>query len=271
MDLLTENLINSAMLQLGKEHSDFGISGRDPTGTRFNEKFRHALIGKLKEEFGLASRTVFLENEKYPTDSFIGNTVRAHITAQRDRLISVVQVHYVTMNVKKQGRKPNDPPALPYDIALECLKAELIMSLNMESTSGFVIALTDWPPTWGEGKQPNGWSKNFGKELAQYPVCLEGLITTTGSNPINCIFGQERCHISLSLQWRGRWHGFGENFRYLLLKADTSQDPHFGHLPISDDTLPFLTPAARNAFLSRREEFLAQQEAAKQQHLQTEP
>lgn len=265
MDLLTENLINSAMLELGKEHSDFGISGRDPTGTRFNEKFRRALFGKLKEVFDLASKTVLFENKKYPTDNLIGNTVRAHIAAQTDRSMSVVQVHYVTMNVNNEDRKPNDPPALPYDIVLECLKAELIMAPHMKSTSGFVIALTDWPPTWGEGKQPDGWSKNFGKELAQYPVCLEGIITTTGSNPINCIFGQERCHISLSLEWSGRWHGFGENFRYLLLRSNNSRNPHFGHLATSDDTLPFLTLNARKAFLSRREEFLAQREAAKRQ------
>jgi hypothetical protein len=96
---------------------------------------------------------------------------------------------------------------------------------------------------------------------------------TCGPNPENCIYLQKRCHISLGLVWQGRWHeyrpdaeyrannaksydqnespGCFDVFRYLLLKP-TGGFPDWTHPIEASDTIPFLSPNARDAFKSRR-------------------
>ncbi|UVO37631.1 hypothetical protein KUL72_04365 [Bradyrhizobium arachidis] len=179
----------------------------------------------------------------------------------------------VAIELKYIMGKPKDQPALPYDVAKDCLKLDLLRSglcfapalpsalPDPEKLQTYVVALTNWSRYW-EGKRSKGWSANFANALKANgkPVCFEGLLRTNGKPEVT-IFTNRRCHIAFGQEWTGEWRqysstGEAKAFSYLLLHPASEAKPEWTHQHMSineqSEIIPFLNTASREEFKRRK-------------------
>lgn len=145
---------------------------------------------------------------------------------QGGELVAAIELKYVT-------DPPGDPPALPYDVAKDCLKLELLLDRahggelcwpDAEDVAGdlrvCVIALTNIRSYWDpQAANSSGqWSRHFAVRLCGEVPQFSGLIKVEASNTRNTIYSGKRAHMDFGLTWQGRWRSYSHGFRYLLMK-----------------------------------------------------
>jgi hypothetical protein len=178
----------------------------------------------------------------------------------------------VAVELKYVPAPPKDKPALPYDVAKDCLKLDLLRAGHCtpansssklpapDSLQTYVIALTDWSHYW-EGTKSLAWATSFADAMRTMPICFEGIMRTTGGNPENTVFKQRRCHVALGRAWCGGWTDYSSRneakaFRYLLLRPPIGVVPKWAHHEMSiteqSEIIPFLNKASREEFNRRK-------------------
>ena len=92
-------------------------------------------------------------------------------------------------------------------------------------------------------------------------VRFEDLIRTTGTDPVNTIFKQRRCHIAFGRNWRGEWRSYSPigdaaKFQYLFLQPLSGTEPFWTHQQKSvaeqSEIIPFLNSHSRDEYYRRK-------------------
>jgi hypothetical protein len=260
--------IVNAMAALGDSGLVFGAENSQKGEDEFQLELGRKLQ-QLTESDGWNWSYWRRNEEKFETDALANEKlIKVDVVGrhQENRMVAI-EMKYVITN-PRQGGKPSDPPAFPYDVAKDCLRLDLLHAGKCKplgepipgDLQTYAIAMTDWPDYWQPRKANKGWAANFYNAIRSETVRFENIIPTLGSDSNNTI-ALGRCHIAFGRAWTGEWKPYGtkertDRFRYLLLRPDsdrTSQWTHHEQRSVEEQSaiLPFLNRDSRDAWRKR--------------------
>lgn len=219
---------------------DFELSFRDVLCNKLNKNSKNIELKELRWIIEIPFRTEKLRNQQGMSIDIMGEFKSSNGKIKKVSL----ELKYVTQSyngLTNFDGKPSNLPGFPYDILKDCIKTEILLDSVEEEKAdyGIVIGLTNYPAYWGNSlykangrkQRPyTGWAKNYLNEISKKEGgdIEPGIIKTEPRENIeNCIYCEERHHISLSRKWTYKWLDYSDSG--LIYGKGNSNDNHGTH------------------------------------------
>lgn len=287
-----DGFIKSTLKALSKEHSYFGfteVGNHNAHGLeqKFQEHLCKILNSRSCSEFGwedwhwcreIEFKTYGLTNRCVMKMDVIG---RPNSNSGSQPSAVIIELKYVTSrydNILHKHNPPNDAPAFPYDLLKDCVKVELALTENAQTSPrnpiykpfyGVSIGLTNIGRYWMPKDKYSSWARNYYRAIAEKEIPDAGFILTDTKRVDNAIFRNSRSHLSFSYPWKFDSIEYSNLNPEIISKFNVSEEKYqkFRFIycrPIIEDKgkhkhdqtnprfIPFLNENTRNDFFQHR-------------------